>query len=155
MQISKHFSLHELVRSQTAARHGIDNEPTPAVLDNLRRLCVQVLEPARDACDGRPIIVTSGYRSPQLNARIGGAPGSMHMRGLAADIEVAGMSIREAAERLVAAGVEYERMIVEYPLDGWLHLEVEERGHMPARGLAVVRRGQLHRWLRHISEAWQ
>ena len=85
MQLSANFSLEELIASEIAARAGIDNTPTPEVLVNLRTLA-QGLELVRHALGDRPIHVTSGYRCPELNARVGGVSNSAHTSGLAADI---------------------------------------------------------------------
>ena len=90
-QLTTHFSLREMTRSQTAARKGIDNQPPADVVANLRDLCVQVLEPVR-LHYGVPIIPSSGYRSPALNAAIGGAKNSQHCKGRAVDFEVSGVS---------------------------------------------------------------
>ena len=73
MKLSEHFELVEFLVSETAARQGIANEPTPEVIDNLRRLCESVLEPLRVKI-GRPVVITSGYRSPALNRAVGGSP---------------------------------------------------------------------------------
>lgn len=81
----KYFTITELTRSATAQRHGIDNTPTPAVLQALTSLVDNILDPLRRAY-GRPILVTSGYRSPELNRAVKGAVGSQHMQGRAADI---------------------------------------------------------------------
>ena len=71
--------------STTAAAKKINNEPTPEAAENLKLLVDKVLDPLRDAY-GKPIIVTSGYRSPALNAAVKGSKTSQHMKGQAADI---------------------------------------------------------------------
>ncbi len=86
MNITKNFTLEELVRSATASRLSIPNTPSPSVLGNLTQLCERILQPLRDAY-GKPIVVNSGYRSPELNKAIGGAKNSQHMGGQAADIK--------------------------------------------------------------------
>lgn len=86
MNITRNFTLEELLRSATASRLGLENTPTVSVLGNLTQLCKRILQPLREAY-GKPIIVTSGYRSPELNKAIGGAKNSQHMRGQAADIK--------------------------------------------------------------------
>lgn len=82
MQISPHFSLSELTRTGQA----LPNQPDAAALKRLTYLCVEILEPLRLLWGGAPIKINSGYRSPEVNAAIGGAKGSQHMRGEAADI---------------------------------------------------------------------
>lgn len=86
MKITKNFTLEELLRSATASRLGIPNSPSTSVTHNLILLCNHILQPLRNAY-GKPIIVNSGYRSPELNRAIGGAKNSQHMRGQAADIK--------------------------------------------------------------------
>lgn len=96
MNLSENFTLAELTSSDYAERHGINNVPTdPEVLENLHILA-NGLERVRAALDGRAIFVNSGYRSPKLNTAIGGSKNSAHMKGLAADIRVAGLTPREA-----------------------------------------------------------
>lgn len=86
MQLTKNFTLEELTRSDTARLRGIDNSPGVVHVDNLRRLAETILQPVRDKW-GRPITVTSGYRSPALNRFLKGASAtSQHMQGEAADI---------------------------------------------------------------------
>ena len=81
----KYFTIEELTASATAKRKGISNKPTADIVAALERLVENVLDPLREAW-GAPIIVTSGYRSPKLNAAVGGARGSQHTYGQAADI---------------------------------------------------------------------
>ena len=81
----RYFSLSELTQSATATAHSIANVPTAEAVKNLETLIYCVLDPVREAW-GAPIIVSSGYRSKALNARVGGVEGSFHTRGMAADI---------------------------------------------------------------------
>ena len=81
----KYFTISELLKSDTALKHNLWNGANLEVEENLRSLVERVLDPLREAY-GKPIRVTSGYRCPQLNRLVGGAPNSQHMRGEAADI---------------------------------------------------------------------
>ena len=85
-KLSQNFSLEELIASSTAKTKRIDNTPTPEVKANLEKLCKEVLQPIRNKY-GRAITITSGYRSPKLNAALGGVKTSQHMTGSAADIK--------------------------------------------------------------------
>ena len=85
--LSEHFSYAEMIYSETASRQGLDNEPDAATTENLKLLC-GVLEEVRVICGDNPITITSGYRSPEVNAAIGGSTNSAHMSGLAADFIV-------------------------------------------------------------------
>ena len=87
MKLSNSFNLIEFTSSETASRRGIDNTPSIAVIENLRLLCENVLQPLRDKY-GKSINITSGYRSPKLNKAIGGSSTSQHCFGQAADIQV-------------------------------------------------------------------
>lgn len=84
--MSKNFTLKELTFSATAERDGIDNTPSPEVVGHINELCDNLLQPLRDAW-GKPIRVTSGYRCPELNKKVGGSMTSAHLCGYAADLQ--------------------------------------------------------------------
>ena len=83
MILSKHFTLEEFVRSDTAVRKGIDNNPSDSIIENLK-ITAMGMEEVRELLQV-PIQVTSGYRSPALNRTIGGSKSSAHMQGFACD----------------------------------------------------------------------
>lgn len=91
IRLGEHFALSEFTRSETAARHNIDNSIDPAteqgktVMCNLSCICQTILEPLRQHL-GCPIIVSSGYRCAELNRLVGGAANSQHLTGEAVDI---------------------------------------------------------------------
>jgi len=85
--LTEHFSLEEMVHSDTANACGIDNTPSPEIVDNLTRLC-GVLEEVRSICGNHPVTVTSGYRCEALNEEVGGVADSAHRYGLGADIVI-------------------------------------------------------------------
>ena len=72
MQLTKNFSLSEMVKSETALRHGLDNTPGETEIENLKALCENVLQPIRDAF-GKGVKVNSGFRHPDVNAAVGGS----------------------------------------------------------------------------------
>ena len=84
-QLTEHFSLDELIRSNTATTRGICNMPYQAAIDNLQNLCQRVLEPLRQWA-GVPVKISSGYRCRELNKAVGGVKNSQHIKGEAADI---------------------------------------------------------------------
>ena len=130
MTLSPNFALREFTRSQTAARRGIDNEPTADVVDRLRILCAEVLQPIRDRFG--IVTINSGYRSPELNTAIGGSKSSQHMRGEAADIEVAADNLELA--HWIAANLDFDQLISECyqtgdPASGWVHVSYKATGN--------------------------
>lgn len=88
-QLSKNFTLEEMCASSTAEIYHIDNTPTDKEIGNLKRLCQEVLQQARDDF-GKAIHVNSGYRCEKLNAKVGGKKNSYHLKGMAADLHVDG-----------------------------------------------------------------
>lgn len=119
MQLSPNFTLAEMMRSEAAARRGIDNTPPAALIENLRQLCVNVLEPVR-AHYARPVIVTSGYRSPAVNSAVGGSGTSQHSQGEAADFTVAGVPNIDVC-RWMEKALTYDQLIYEFGESGWVH----------------------------------
>lgn len=97
MKESKYFKLEELLKSDTALAAQIENLPTWNDVINLNYLAVKVLDPIREAW-GQPLIVTSGFRSTQLNAAVGGVPTSSHMEGCAVDVVLPNWSTRKVSE---------------------------------------------------------
>ena len=93
MRLSKNFTLEEFERSDTAKRLGIDNHVPLFAIARLRILCEKVLQPVRDHF-GVPIIITSGYRCPDLNDAVKGATSSQHMKGEAADFKIRAKNIK-------------------------------------------------------------
>ena len=88
MQLTEHFTLEEFTFSSTAKARGIDNTVSShRVIENLRNLCEQVLEPLRSYAN-QPITISSGYRCKALNKVVGGTHNSQHMTGEAADIHI-------------------------------------------------------------------
>lgn len=127
MQVTEHFSLRELTRSETASRAGVQNEPSKAEMDNIRYTAEQ-LEKIRDYV-GRAIIVTSCFRSERVNKLVGGSSTSAHRYGLAADCDALGMTSLAFAKKLIAmrdeGKLEFDQLILEFPERGdgaWVHV---------------------------------
>jgi zinc D-Ala-D-Ala carboxypeptidase len=125
MKLSEHFTLEEMTRSQTAARKGISNKPNDQAVENLKELCVSVLEPLREMT-GSPIGVTSGYRSPKLNAAIGGSPTSQHKVGEAADIHSTTLSQPELFKLIRNSTLPFDQLIDEF--GSWVHISYRKPG---------------------------
>ena len=124
MKLSGHFSLAELTKSQTAVRKGIDNKPTLDHIENLTELCTQVLEPTRRNF-GKPMVISSGYRSEELCEAIGSSKNSQHAKGQAADFEMFGVDNKELA-KYIKNNLVFDQLILEFynpddPSSGWVH----------------------------------
>lgn len=117
MKLSEHFDLSEFTFSSTAIRKGIDNTPDEKVIENLKALCIHVLEPIR-AKLGKPIRITSGYRSKALNKAIGGSKTSQHIEGKAVDFYVEGATIEDLFQFCLK--FEYDQLIQEF--NSWIHI---------------------------------
>lgn len=125
MKLTPNFTLDELTVSETAERLGIDNDPPADIIDNLRGLA-SVLEEVRIVCNSRPVVITSGYRSPNLNRLVNGSQNSAHLSGYAADFTVPGFGTpMEVCRAIAAAGIRFDQLIHEF--GRWVHLSVDPR----------------------------
>lgn len=125
MNLTTNFSLVEMVKSETALRHGLDNTPGEVEIENLRVLCEKVLQPVRDHY-GRGVKVNSGFRHPEVNAAVGGSKTSDHCKGQAADIEIPGVPNAELA-KWISENLQFTQVILEFytpgvPDSGWVHV---------------------------------
>ena len=110
MNLSEHFTLEMLEKSDFAKRHAIKNEATPLAIENLKFLCTEVLERVRDFClneFGKEFYIDSGFRSSTLNKIVGGQVNSQHLYGEAADIGVAGVTKRELFDAILKNATKY------------------------------------------------
>jgi hypothetical protein len=124
-QLTKNFSLAELTKSETALRHDMDNTPGATEIANLTDLAGKVLQPVRDHF-GKGVKVNSGFRHPEVNAKVGGSKTSDHTKGQAADIEIPGVPNAELAQ-WIADNLEFRQLILEFytvgiPDSGWVHV---------------------------------
>ena len=111
IQLSEHFRLSEFTRSATAIKYGIDNTPCIEDIEALQSLCINVLEPLRRRFG--VIRITSGYRSPMLNDKIGGSHTSQHLRGEAADIHVGSLEVARKMYAFIMANIDFDQMLLE------------------------------------------
>ena len=109
MQLSEHFHLSEFVRSDTAKAMGLRNVPPPEATRKLAMLCHRVLEPLRARLLA-PIHISSGYRSPEVNAACGGSPTSQHMKGEAADIWTGAMDAKDLKALIMQCVPEWDQL---------------------------------------------
>lgn len=138
MQLSENFSLEELIRTST----GLDNTPNEEQIENLRHLVINVLQPAREALGS--IRITSGFRAPEVNAKIGGAPSSQHTKGEAADLMMSG-----GQKRLldwIIANVEFDQIISEFPdkngNPAWVHVSYRKGNNRKQKLKAIKSNGK-------------
>ena len=128
MQLSKHFTLEEMEKSQTATRKNIKNKAGSGEIKNLGDLCYEVLEPVRAKFD-KPVTITSGYRSPELSEAIGSKATSQHCKGEAVDFEIAGVSNLQVALWLTN-NVNFDQCILEFwtgeASSGWIHVSYKD-----------------------------
>jgi len=124
MRLSQNFTLAEMIKSQTAERKGINNNPNEDNIENLQRLCEHILQPVREHY-GKVVSVSSGFRSPELCEAIGSSKTSQHASGQAADFEIYGVSNKELAD-YIADNLDFDQLILEFwkpeePNSGWVH----------------------------------
>jgi zinc D-Ala-D-Ala carboxypeptidase len=128
MQLSKHFTLEEFEKSQTATRKGIKNKAGAGEIKNLGDLCYEVLEPVRAKFD-KPVTITSGYRSEELCEAIGSKKTSQHTTGNATDFEISGVSNLEVA-LWIENHCDFDQLILEYYTgeanSGWIHVSYKD-----------------------------
>ena len=127
----KHFTISELLKSDTALKHSLWNGAPKEAEENLRSLVEQVLDPLRERY-GKPIRVTSGYRCPKLNTLVGGSPNSQHMRGEAADIVANNPEDNLLLGRLIEALGKFDQLIYEqcdkHGNPRWIHVSYKPNG---------------------------
>ena len=131
MQLSENLSLAEVIRSETAKRKGVSNMPTPEHIENFKLLATKIFQPIREHF-GKPIHISSGYRSAELNKAIGGASSSQHCTGEAIDIDMDGTSITNAQIfEFIKNNLEFDQLIWEFGTKSnpdWVHVSYESTG---------------------------
>ena len=146
MQLSKHLSLAEVTRSDSAKRNGISNEPTPAHLENFKLLAEKVFEPIREHFKV-PIHISSGYRSLTLNKKIGGSLTSQHCSGEAIDIDMDGSASGVTNAQVfnyIKDNLNFDQLIWEFGTPSnpdWVHVSYESTGKQRKQILKAVKVG--------------
>ena len=131
IRLSKNFALSEMVKSATAERLNVDNSPSDIHLVNLTHLAIRILQPVRD--EFGVITINSGYRSPALNAKVGGSKTSQHCNGQAADFESFSTPNPDLA-KWIANNLEFDQLILEFydgvnHNSGWVHCSYNLMGN--------------------------
>lgn len=133
-RISQHISYSEATKSQTATRLGIDNAPDAEALEAMQHVASTIFEPVRAHFGGRPIAITSFYRSPALNHAIGGSATSQHCRGEAIDIDadVFDGPTNRAIFEYIRTQLAFDQLIWEFGTDenpAWVHVSAKVQGN--------------------------
>lgn len=145
MQLSEHFSFEELIASDIAERHGIDNTPPISLDMNLRHLA-EGLEAVRTLLGNHPIHINSGYRCAELNKLVGGQPRSAHLLGLAADFICPGFgSPRKVCQAIMASHLGYEQVILEF--SAWTHIAFALPGTFAKREALIIDSAGARAWV--------
>lgn len=142
MKLSAHFTLAELTVSQEAVRRGWDNKPGPTEFENLKRLAA-TLELVRALGGGRPLVISSGYRSLRVNRAVGSSDTSAHRKGLAADFTIPGIGVRALCLLIRESGIEYDQLIYE---GGWVHLGLADGKMRREERTAIFKEGEPTRY---------
>ena len=140
-KLTEHFSLEELVASETAERNGWDNTPNELEIANLGRLAL-MLEQVRNTLN-KPIMINSAFRSKQVNDGVGSKDTSQHRVGCAADIRIPGMNPDEVCRAIIASDIQFDQLIREFynpdsKAGGWTHISVPNTKEMTPRGQTLI-----------------
>jgi D-alanyl-D-alanine dipeptidase len=144
MKLSKHLSLVEVTRSETAKRLGINNEPTAEHLENFKLLAEKVFEPIREHFNV-PIHISSGYRSKALNTAIKGSLSSQHCSGEAIDIDMDGSAngvTNTMVFDFIKDNLDFDQMIWEFGSSSkpdWVHVSYKANGKQRKQILRAVK----------------
>ena len=134
MNLSDHFTLEELIHSDVAIRHNINNSPNGDIVVNLTRLA-KFLEKVRILLN-KPIRINSAYRSPEVNNLVGSKPTSQHCIGCAADINVSGMTPNQVVNAIIHSDLPYDQIIREF--DSWVHISIPVNETIKPRKQALI-----------------
>lgn len=130
MNLSKNFTLSELTYSNSADCYNIENTPGRLELENLKKLCNEILQPIRDKF-GKSIYVNSGYRNPKVNRLVGGSSSSQHTKGEAADITVGSKEENKKLFDMIVQMIEDKEIKVGQLIDEkgyqWIHISIPYR----------------------------
>ena len=153
MKLSEHLSLSEVTRSESAKRNQISNMPTGEHIANFMILAEKVFEPIREHF-GVPIHISSGYRSKELNAKIGGSATSQHCKGQAIDIDMDGSTngvTNADVFNYIKDNLPFDQLIWEFGNDNnpdWVHVSynVKQRGEV----LKAVKINNVTKYIKYV-----
>ncbi len=157
MKLSEHLALSEVIRSESAKRKGVSNMPTDAHIANFKLLAEKVFEPIRNHF-GKPIHISSGYRSEALNKVIGGSKSSQHCSGEAIDIDMDGNAHGITNKMIfdyIKDNLEFDQLIAEFPEKGnlsWVHVSYESTGKQRKQILVAKKVGSSTKYTTYASD---
>ena len=132
MNLSDNLSLAEATSSATALRKGIANKPTQQHLLNLKEVALHIFQPCREHF-GKPLRVTSGYRSEELNKAIGGSSKSQHSKGEALDMQSTKGYTNKELFTYIKDHLNFDQLIGEFPDNvgeyAWVHCSYKKEGN--------------------------
>ena len=129
--MTPHFTLAELTHTD---HRQFDNTPNAAELANLKRLA-EFLETVKTTLGGKPVMISSAFRSKAVNDAVGSRDTSQHRQGLAADFKVPGMTPDAVVRAIIAAKLPYDQLIREF--DAWTHASIADK---PRRQALIIDR---------------
>lgn len=144
MKLSNNLDLGELTRSESAKRVGISNKPTAEHIENMKNLANNIFQPIREHFDV-PIFISSGYRSKELNAKVGGSTTSQHSSGEAIDIDMDGSSSGVTNKEVfdfIKDNLDFDQLIWEFGSKknpDWVHVSYESTGKQRKQILRAVK----------------
>ena len=130
--MTPHFTLAELTHTD---HRSLNNTPNPGELANLKRLA-EFLEVVKTTLGGKPVIISSAYRSKAVNDSVGSKDTSDHRLGLAADFKVPGMTPDAVVRAIIAANLPYQQIIREF--DAWTHISIPHTAALLARRQSLI-----------------
>jgi hypothetical protein len=133
MNLTEHFTLEELTHTD---HRQYDNSPNDAELENLKRLA-EFLEDVKEALGGKPIMVSSAFRSKQVNDAVGSRDSSQHRIGCAVDFRVPQLTPDQVVRTIIASGLPFDQVIREF--DRWTHLSIPNKdGDKPRKQALII-----------------
>lgn len=149
MKLSNHLTLAEMIRSDSAKRLGISNQPTSEHLDNMKELAINVFEPIREHF-GVPIYISSGYRSEALNKAVKGSKSSQHCKGQAMDIDMDGSGLISNKDvfKYIRENLRFSQLIWEFGDSNnpdWVHVSYDSTNRCQV--LKAIKKGKTTQYI--------
>jgi len=156
MRLSENLGLHEMIKSNTATRLNIDNNPTDEHIMNMILWAENIFQPIRNHF-GEPIFISSGYRSMRLNKAIGGSQYSQHCNGMAGDIDqdnkATSVTNRDIFD-FILDHLDFDQLIMEFPDEDenpeWVHVSYMNQEQNRNQVLMAIREGGQTNYYKYV-----